>query len=120
VITALIANSGAGVQFSHYGRLFLKKRMMFFIKTQKKYNQQLKYFSRGSVVENLLETKGPNSQSVPKQSFKRKFNLDHWFKSRATENRNDLHLFEYDAHFEIIKSTIKWTLQEVEDYLEKK
>jgi 3'-phosphoadenosine 5'-phosphosulfate sulfotransferase (PAPS reductase)/FAD synthetase len=41
------------------------------------------------------------------------------FKSRTTENRNDLRLFEYDAHFEIIKSIVKWTLKEVEDYLEK-
>jgi 3'-phosphoadenosine 5'-phosphosulfate sulfotransferase (PAPS reductase)/FAD synthetase len=42
-------------------------------------------------------------------------------RAEQSENRNDLALFEYDSNFEIIKFNplLKWTLQEVEDYLEK-
>lgn len=42
-------------------------------------------------------------------------------RAEQSENRSDLNFFEYDAHFDIIKFNplLKWTLQEVEEYLEK-
>jgi phosphoadenosine phosphosulfate reductase len=39
-------------------------------------------------------------------------------RAEQSENRNDLHLFEYDGKFEIINPLLKWTLKDVEDYLE--
>ncbi|MBB1192920.1 phosphoadenylyl-sulfate reductase [Flavobacterium sp. SOK18b] len=139
VITALIANSGSAVQIFTLdtGRLFQETYDVFH-KTQKKYNQNIKvFFPEAAAVENLLETKGPNSfyESVENRKeccFIRKVvPLRKALKGNAvwitglraeqSENRNDLALFEYDAHFDIIKFNplLKWTLQEVEDYLEK-
>ncbi len=139
VITAMIANSGAGVQIFTLdtGRLFQETYDVFH-KTQKKYNQNIKvFFPESAAVENLLETKGPNSfyESVENRkeccSIRKVVPLRKALKGNAvwitglraeqSENRNDLALFEYDAHFEIIKFNplLKWTLQEVEDYLEK-
>jgi phosphoadenosine phosphosulfate reductase len=46
--------------------------------------------------------------------------LDHRLRAEQSENRNDLALFEYDAHLKLSNSILlKWTLQEVEDYLRK-
>jgi phosphoadenosine phosphosulfate reductase len=41
-------------------------------------------------------------------------------RAEQSENRSDLSLFEYDEKFEIIKFNplLKWTLKEVEYYLE--
>jgi phosphoadenosine phosphosulfate reductase len=41
-------------------------------------------------------------------------------RAEQSQNRNDLDLFEYDDKFEIIKFNplLKWTLNEVENYLE--
>lgn len=139
VITAMIANSGAEIQIFTLdtGRLFQETYDVFH-KTQKKYNQNIKvFFPEAAAVENLLETKGPNSfyESVENRKeccFIRKVvplrkalkGNSVWItglRAEQSENRNDLALFEYDAHFEIIKFNplLKWTLQEVEDYLEK-
>jgi phosphoadenosine phosphosulfate reductase len=139
VITAMIANSGAGVQIFTLdtGRLFQETYDVFH-KTQKKYNQNIKvFFPEAAAVENLLETKGPNSfyESVENRkeccSIRKVVPLRKALKGNSiwitglraeqSENRNDLALFEYDAHFEIIKFNplLKWTLQEVEEYLEK-
>ncbi len=139
VITAMIANSGAGVQIFTLdtGRLFQETYDVFH-KTQKKYNQNIRvFFPEAAEVENLLETKGPNSfyESVENRkeccSIRKVVPLRKALKGNSiwitglraeqSENRNDLALFEYDAHFEIIKFNplLKWTLQEVEEYLEK-
>ena len=139
VITALIANSGSAVQIFTLdtGRLFQETYDVFH-KTQKKYNQNIKvFFPEAAAVENLLETKGPNSfyESVENRkeccSIRKVVPLRKALKGNSvwitglraeqSENRNDLALFEYDAHFEIIKFNplLKWTLQEVEEYLEK-
>lgn len=139
VITAMIANSCAGIQIFTLdtGRLFQETYDVFH-KTQKKYNQNIKvFFPEATAVENLLETKGPNSfyESVENRkeccSIRKVVPLRKALKGNSiwitglraeqSENRNDLALFEYDAHFEIIKFNplLKWTLQEVEDYLEK-
>ena len=139
VITAMIANSGAEIQIFTLdtGRLFQETYDVFH-KTQKKYNQNVKvFFPEAAAVENLLETKGPNSfyESVENRkeccSIRKVVPLRKALKGNSvwitglraeqSENRNDLALFEYDAHFEIIKFNplLKWTLQEVEEYLEK-
>ncbi len=139
VVTAMIANSGAEIQIFTLdtGRLFQETYDVFH-KTQKKYNQNIKvFFPEAAAVENLLETKGPNSfyESVENRkeccSIRKVVPLRKALKGNSiwitglraeqSENRNDLELFEYDAHFEIIKFNplLKWTLQEVEDYLEK-
>ena len=139
VITALIAKNDLPITIFTLdtGRLFQETYDVFH-KTLKKYKKEIKvYFPETSAVEKLLETKGPNSfyDSVENRKeccFIRKVApLTKALKGNAiwitglraeqSENRNDLSLFEYDAHFEIIKFNplLKWTLKEVEDYLEK-
>lgn len=138
VITAMIANSGAEIQIFTLdtGRLFQETYDVFH-KIQKKYNQNIKvFFPDAAAVENLLETKGPNSfyesvenrkeccsirKVVPlRKALKGNVVWITGLRAEQSENRNDLELFEYDAHFEIIKFNplLKWTLQEVEEYLE--
>jgi len=119
------------------GRLFQETYDVFH-KTVKKYKVAIQtYFPEASAVENLLNTKGPNSfyESVENRKeccFIRKVapltkalkGNEIWItglRAEQSENRNDLAAFEYDAHFNIIKFNplLKWTLQEVEEYLEK-
>ncbi|WP_396186482.1 phosphoadenylyl-sulfate reductase [Flavobacterium sp.] len=119
------------------GRLFQETYDVFH-KTLKKYKKEIKvYFPEATAVEKLLEAKGPNSfyDSVENRKeccFIRKVApLTKALKGNAiwitglraeqSENRHNLDLFEYDAHFDIIKFNplLKWTLKEVEDYLEK-
>jgi phosphoadenosine phosphosulfate reductase len=139
VITDLIATNDLPITIFTLdtGRLF-QETFDVFHKTLKKYKKEIKvYFPEASAVEKLLETKGPNSfyDSVENRKeccFIRKVApLTKALKGNAiwitglraeqSENRNDLALFEYDAHFDIIKFNplLKWTLKEVEDYLEK-
>jgi phosphoadenosine phosphosulfate reductase len=120
------------------GRLFQETYDVFH-KTLKKYKTEIKTFfpDTTTVVEALLNQKGPNSfyDSVENRKeccFIRKVApLTKALKGNAiwitglraeqSENRSDLNFFEYDAHFDIIKFNplLKWTLQEVEAYLEK-
>jgi phosphoadenosine phosphosulfate reductase len=119
------------------GRLFQETYDVFH-KTVKKYKTEIKtYFPDTAAVETLLNQKGPNSfyDSVENRKeccFIRKVApLTKALKGNAiwitglraeqSENRSDLNFFEYDAHFDIIKFNplLKWTLQEVEAYLEK-
>ena len=119
------------------GRLFQETYDVFH-KTLKKYKIEIKtYFPDTTAVEALLNQKGPNSfyESVENRKeccFIRKVApLTKALKGNAiwitglraeqSENRSDLNFFEYDAHFDIIKFNplLKWTLQEVEAYLEK-
>jgi phosphoadenosine phosphosulfate reductase len=139
VITALIANSNASINIFTLdtGRLFQETYDVFH-KTVKKYNKHIEvYFPETEAVQNLLNAKGPNSfyESVENRKeccFIRKVSPltkalkenSVWItglRAEQSENRNDLHLFEYDAKFEIIKFNplLKWSLKEVEDYLEK-
>jgi phosphoadenosine phosphosulfate reductase len=139
VITALIATNESAITIFTLdtGRLFQETYDVFH-KTLKKYKKEIKvYFPEASAVEKLLEEKGPNSfyDSVENRKeccFIRKVApLTKALKGNAiwitglraeqSENRNDIALFEYDAHFDIIKFNplLKWTLKEVEDYLEK-
>jgi len=139
VITALIAKNDLPITIFTLdtGRLFQETYDVFH-KTLKKYKKEIKvYFPEAAAVEKLLEVKGPNSfyESVENRKeccFIRKVApLTKALKGNAiwitglraeqSENRNDLALFEYDEKFEIIKFNplLKWTLKEVEDYLEK-
>jgi phosphoadenosine phosphosulfate reductase len=139
VITALIVKNDLPITIFTLdtGRLFQETYDVFH-KTLKKYKKEIKVcFPEAASVEKLLETKGPNSfyESVENRKeccFIRKVApLTKALKGNAiwitglraeqSENRNDLALFEYDEKFEIIKFNplLKWTLKEVEDYLEK-
>lgn len=139
VITALIAKNDLPITIFTLdtGRLFQETYDVFH-KTLKKYKIEIKtYFPEATAVEELLNKKGPNSfyESVENRKeccFIRKVApLTKALKGNAiwitglraeqSENRNDLAVFEYDEKFEIIKFNplLKWTLKEVEDYLEK-
>ena len=138
VITDFIAKSNTDITVFTLdtGRLFQDTYDVFH-KTLKKYKKEIKvYFPEASAVEKLLETKGPNSfyESVENRKeccFIRKVApLTKALKGNAiwitglraeqSENRNNLDLFEYDAHFDIIKFNplLKWTLEEVQKYID--
>ena len=139
VITALIATNNLPITIFTLdtGRLF-QETYDVFNQTLKKYRIDIKtYFPETHAVEALLNEKGPNSfyESVENRKeccFIRKVapltkalkGNSIWItglRAEQSENRNDLTLFEYDEKFEIIKFNplLKWTLEEVEDYLEK-
>ncbi|RTY89728.1 phosphoadenylyl-sulfate reductase [Flavobacterium sp. RSP46] len=139
VITALIAKNDLPITIFTLdtGRLFQETYDVFH-KTLRKYKIDIKtYFPEAIAVEELLNHKGPNSfyESVENRKeccFIRKVapltkglkGNDIWItglRAEQSENRNDLDLFEYDEKFDIIKFNplLKWTLIEVEAYLEK-
>jgi len=138
VITSLIAKNSLPITIFTLdtGRLFQETYDVFH-KTVKKYKVAIQtYFPEASQVENLLNTKGPNSfyESVENRKeccFIRKVvpltkalkGNSVWItglRAEQSENRNDLHLFEYDEKFEIIKFNplLKWTLEEVQKYID--
>ncbi|GIZ09192.1 phosphoadenylyl-sulfate reductase [Flavobacterium sp. NG2] len=138
VITDLIEKSGAPVTIFTLdtGRLFQETYDVFH-RTQKKYKTPIKvYFPEAKAVEELLEKKGPNSfyESVENRKeccFIRKVvplkkalaGNEVWItglRAEQSENRSDLHLFEYDANFQIIKFNplLKWSLEEVQKYID--
>jgi phosphoadenosine phosphosulfate reductase len=138
VITALIATNELPIKIFTLdtGRLFQETYDVFH-KTLKKYKINIQtLYPETSQVENLLNTKGPNSfyESVENRKeccFIRKVvplkkglaGNKVWItglRAEQSENRNDLALFEYDAHFDIIKFNplLKWTLAEVKKYID--
>lgn len=138
VITDLIDKSNAAITIFTLdtGRLFQETYDVFH-RTQKKYKTPIKvYFPEAKLVEELLEKKGPNSfyESVENRKeccFIRKVvpltkaleGNQVWItglRAEQSENRSDLHLFEYDTHFNIIKFNplLKWTLEEVQKYID--
>jgi phosphoadenosine phosphosulfate reductase len=138
VITDLIEKSKAEITIFTLdtGRLFQETYDVFH-RTQKKYKTAIKvYFPEAKAVEELLEKKGPNSffESVENRKeccFIRKVvplkkalaGNDVWItglRAEQSENRSDLHLFEYDANFQMIKFNplLKWTLEEVQKYID--
>lgn len=138
VITDLIAKSKAEITIFTLdtGRLFQETYDVFH-RTQKKYKLPIKvYFPEAKAVEELLEKKGPNSfyESVENRKeccFIRKVvplkkalaGNQVWItglRAEQSENRSDLHLFEYDANFDILKFNplLKWTLEEVQKYID--
>ena len=139
VITALIASNDLPITIFTLdtGRLFQETYDVFH-KTLKKYKKEIKvFFPEASAVEKLLKEKGPNSfyESVENRKqcchIRKVAPLTKALKGNAiwitglraeqSENRSNLDFFEYDAHFDIIKFNplLKWTLKEIEDYLEK-
>lgn len=138
VITALIAINELPIKIFTLdtGRLFQETYDVFH-KTLKKYKVTIRtLYPETSQVEQLLNTKGPNSfyESVENRKeccFIRKVvplkkglaGNKVWItglRAEQSENRNDLALFEYDAHFDIIKFNplLKWTLAEVQKYID--
>ena len=138
VITALIATNNLPITIFTLdtGRLFQETYDVFH-KTLKKYKKEIKVcFPEASSIEKLLEEKGPNSfyESVESRKqccyFRKVAPLTKaltgstiWItglRAEQSENRNDLALFEYDAHFDIIKFNplLKWTLAEVQKYID--
>ena len=138
VITDLIEKSKAAITIFTLdtGRLFQEAYDVFH-RTQKKYTTPIKvYFPEAKSVEELLEKKGPNSffESVENRKeccFIRKVvplkkalaGNDVWItglRAEQSENRSDLHLFEYDDNFKMIKFNplLKWSLEEVQKYID--
>jgi phosphoadenosine phosphosulfate reductase len=138
VITALIGQNNLPITIFTLdtGRLFQETYDVFH-KTLKKYQIDIKtYFPDTTAVEELLNTKGPNSfyESVENRKeccFIRKVapltkalkGNSIWItglRAEQSENRNDLDLFEYDEKFDIIKFNplLKWTLEEVQKYID--
>lgn len=138
VITALIAKNNLPIKIFTLdtGRLFQETYDVFH-KTVKKYKVAIHtYFPEASQVENLLNTKGPNSfyESVENRKeccFIRKVvpltkalkGNSVWItglRAEQSENRHDMQLFEYDEKFEIIKFNplLKWSLEEVQKYID--
>lgn len=138
VITDLIAKSKAEIIIFTLdtGRLFQETYDVFH-RTQKKYKLPIKvYFPEAKAVEELLEKKGPNSfyESVENRKeccFIRKVvplkkalaGNQIWItglRAEQSDNRSDLHLFEYDANFDIVKFNplLKWSLEEVQKYID--
>lgn len=136
VITDFIAKSNLPITIFTLdtGRLFQETYDVFH-KTLKKYKVDIKtYFPEAIAVEELLNKKGPNSfyESVENRKeccFIRKVapltkalkGNKIWItglRAEQSENRNDLALFEFDTHFNIIKFNplLKWTLEEVQKY----
>ena len=138
VITALIAINELPIKIFTLdtGRLFQETYDVFH-KTLKKYKVNIQtLYPETSQVEQLLNTKGPNSfyESVENRKeccFIRKVvplkkglaGNKVWItglRAEQSENRSDLAFFEYDAHFDIIKFNplLKWTLAEVQKYID--
>jgi phosphoadenosine phosphosulfate reductase len=138
VITALIAKNDLPITVFTLdtGRLF-QETYDVFNRTVKKYKVAITtYFPDTIAVQNLVNAKGPNSfyESVENRKeccFIRKVapltkaltGNAIWItglRAEQSENRNSLDLFQYDSNFQIIKFNplLKWTLQEVEKYLE--
>lgn len=138
VITDMIDKSKAVINIFTLdtGRLFQETYDVFH-RTQKKYKTPIKvYFPEAKAVEELLEKKGPNSffESVENRKeccFIRKVvplkkalaGNELWvtgLRAEQSENRSNLHLFEYDANFGILKFNplLKWTLEEVQKYID--
>jgi phosphoadenosine phosphosulfate reductase len=138
VITALIAKNDLPITIFTLdtGRLFQETYDVFH-RTIKKYKIGIQTcFPEAKDIENLLNTKGPNSfyESVENRKeccFIRKVapltkalkGNEIWItglRAEQSENRNDLALFEYDAHFNIIKFNplLKWSLADVQKYID--
>jgi phosphoadenosine phosphosulfate reductase len=138
VITDLIEKSKAAVNIFTLdtGRMFQETYDVFH-RTQKKYRTPIKvYFPEAKAVEELLEKKGPNSfyESVENRKeccfirkvvpLRKALAGNHvWItglRAEQSENRSDLHLFEYDDNFKIIKFNplLKWSLEEVQKYID--
>jgi phosphoadenosine phosphosulfate reductase len=138
VITAIIAKNDLPITIFTLdtGRLF-QETYDVFQETLNKYKVAIKtYFPDSSDVENLLNTKGPNSfyHSIEDRKeccFIRKVKPltnalkgnEIWItglRAEQSENRNNLAAFEYDTHFNIIKFNplLKWTLAEVQKYID--
>jgi phosphoadenosine phosphosulfate reductase len=139
VITDIIAKNNLPISIFTLdtGRLF-QETYDVFEKTIFKYNKKIDvHFPNATDVENMINEKGPNSfyDSVENRKeccairkvmpLKKALQGNRiWItglRAEQSENRNDLQAFEFDEKFDIIKYNplLKWSLEEVENYLEK-
>jgi phosphoadenosine phosphosulfate reductase len=139
VITDVIAKNNFAISIFTLdtGRLF-QETYDVFEKTRSKYNKKIDvYFPNANDVENMLNEKGPNSFYASVENRKECCNVRKvvplkkalqgnsiWItglRAEQSDNRNTLQAFEYDEKFDIIKYNplLKWTLDEVENYLNK-
>ncbi len=137
VITDIIAKNKLPISIFTLdtGRLF-QETYDVFEKTLNNYNKKIEvYFPNATDVENMLSEKGPNSFYESVENRKGCCNIRKvapltkalignsiWItglRAEQSENRNALQTFEYDEKFDIIKYNplLKWTLDEVENYL---
>ena len=118
------------------GRLF-QETYDVFNNTVHKYQKPIKsYFPNASSIEQLLSSKGPNSfyKSIENRKeccairkiepLQRALNgSDVWItglRAEQSPNRSELRYFEFDESFGILKFNplLKWSLSEIETYLE--
>jgi phosphoadenosine phosphosulfate reductase len=139
VITDIIAKNKFPISIFTLdtGRLF-QETYDVFQKTLDTYKTHIEvYFPEANAVENLLVEKGPNSfyESIDNRKeccairkvvpLKKALHGNKiWItglRADQSDNRNDMQVFEYDEKFNIIKYNplLKWSLDEVENYLEK-
>jgi phosphoadenosine phosphosulfate reductase len=139
VITDIISKNNLPISIFTLdtGRLF-QETYDVFEKTFIKYNKKIDvYFPDANAVENLLKEKGPNSFYASVENRKECCNIRKvvpltkalqekkvWItglRAEQSDNRNDLQIFEYDEKFNVIKYNplLKWSLEEVENYLQK-
>jgi phosphoadenosine phosphosulfate reductase len=139
VITDIIAKNDLAISIFTLdtGRLF-QETYDVFEKTLIKYNKKIDvYFPNANDVENMLTEKGPNSFYASVENRKECCNIRKvaplkkallgkkiWItglRAEQSDNRNGMQTFEYDSTFDIIKynSLLKWSLEEVENYLNK-
>ncbi len=138
VITDIIAKNNFAISIFTLdtGRLF-QETYDVFEKTLVKYNTKIDvHFPNATDVENMLNEKGPNSFYALVENRKECCTIRKvaplkkalqgnsiWItglRAEQSDNRNDLQAFEYDEKFDIIKYNplLKWTLDEVEHYLQ--
>jgi phosphoadenosine phosphosulfate reductase len=139
VITDIISKNNLPISIFTLdtGRLF-QETYDVFEKTFVKYNKKIDvFFPDANAVENLLKEKGPNSFYTSVENRKECCNIRKvvplkralqgkkiWItglRAEQSDNRNNLQIFEYDEKFDIIKFNplLKWSLEEVENYLQK-
>jgi phosphoadenosine phosphosulfate reductase len=139
VITDIIAKNNMPISIFTLdtGRLF-QETYDVFEKTLLRYNKKIDvYFPNADDVQNLLNVKGPNSFYESVENRKECCNIrkvaplkkalrgnNIWItglRAEQSENRINMTVFEYDEKFDIIKYNplLKWSLEEVENYLEK-
>ncbi len=139
VITDIIAKNNLAINLFTLdtGRLF-QETYDVFQKTVDTYKIKIEVYSPdANAIESLLFKKGPNSFYESVENRKECCNIRKvvplkralqgkkiWItglRAEQSDNRNNLQIFEYDEKFDIIKYNplLKWSLEEVENYLQK-
>ncbi|MDA3881656.1 MAG: phosphoadenylyl-sulfate reductase [Bacteroidales bacterium] len=139
VITDIVFSNNIPIQVVTLdtGRLF-KETYKVYNKTLEKYNKPIfAFFPETEKVEKMVSEKGPYSFYTSVENRKeccyiRKViplnralqNQKIWvtgIRAEQSENRQNLHMFEYDSDRDMIKCNplVNWTFKEVQDYIQK-